>query len=145
MPLCSCFYRVLDGFEAIVNSINYLSGVLLFTLSLLSCLFIGHTYSSWNLKGYRKQNKITTKIWKWKPQKNTNMFTHKTTSYFKAIVKGNDLINSKTIDWIWAIYVTPWSPKTIKLTRSEAICCRLFIVAQLTFNSVFIFFSALLV
>ena len=91
-------------------------------------------------EGFRKQNKITTKIWKWKPQKNTNMFTHKTTSYFKAIVKGNDLINSKTIDWIWAIYVTPWSPKTIKLTRSEAICCRLFIVAQLTFNSVFIFY-----
>ena len=33
------------------------------------------------------------------------------------------------------------SPKTIKLTRSEAFCCRLFIVAPLTFNSVFIFHS----
>ena len=27
-PLCSCFCHVLDGFEAIINSINYLSGII---------------------------------------------------------------------------------------------------------------------
>ena len=32
------------------------------------------------------------------------------------------------------------SKGTIKLTRSEPFYCRLFIVAQLTFNSVFIFY-----
>ena len=45
-----------------------------------------------------------------KTTKNTNIFNHKTIGNFKARVK-TKLINFKTIDWIWAIYVTPWSPR----------------------------------
>ena len=62
--LCSCFCHVLDGFEAIVNSINYLSGVLFFTPVIISPKLLIYWPYLLKLKfeGFKNKIKKTTKI-----------------------------------------------------------------------------------
>ena len=61
--------------------------ILFFTLLLLSRTFIGHIYSSWNLRGLK--NKIKVQKFKNENHEKKNIFTHTTISYFEAIFKAN--------------------------------------------------------